>query len=74
MKSDCYIGIKECGCVVAVVIDRAEYKKDTAKSVADFIKRGYRVEAAVLEEVRHKLGSCKCKPSISPIPDSEVTK
>lgn len=59
--SDCYVGVKPCGCMVAWVFDDPKYPKDVAKSVADFIKSGYRVERANTEEIRSKLGRCKCR-------------
>jgi len=63
-RLDCYVGIKQCGCMVAWVFDDPKYPKDVAKSVANFIKSGYSVERANTDEVRHKLGKCKCaKPS-----------
>jgi len=58
---DGYVGIKPCGCMVAVVVDNPRWIKDTARTIARFVRNGYRVEPAVLDEVRHKLGPCKCK-------------
>ena len=60
-KMDCYVGIKPCGCMVAWVYDSKEHPKDVAKSVAQFIKDGYRVESANTDDIRSKLGPCKCK-------------
>lgn len=60
-KMDCYVGIKPCGCMVAWVYDSKEHPKDVAKSVAQFIKDGYRVESANTDDIRSKLGRCKCK-------------
>lgn len=39
-----YVAKKECGRVAALCWDDAKYKKDTAKTVADYIKRGLTVE------------------------------
>lgn len=60
-RPDCYVGIKSCGCIVAWVHDRPKHQKDTAKSVAQFIKDGYRVEPAITDDIRSKLGPCRCK-------------
>lgn len=62
-NTDCYIGIKNCGCIVALVYDHQKYRKDTAETVAEFIESGYRVERAVFDEVKHKLKRCKCNAS-----------
>ena len=44
-----YIGkIPGCGCIVAAVVDGYISKKDIAKEVADFIKRGYDVERVLI--------------------------
>ena len=64
-KMDCYVGIKPCGCMVAWVYDSKEHPKDVAKSVAQFIKDGYRVESANTDDIRSKLGPCKCnRPNV----------
>jgi len=39
-----YIATAKCGCVVGLIAVIPGYEKDTAKNVADFIKRGYMVE------------------------------
>lgn len=39
----CYVGTLACGCGVALVRDMPDYKRDTAKDVADMIKHGYSV-------------------------------
>jgi hypothetical protein len=59
-----YFGVKACGCRVAVVVDDPEYPKDTAKSVAEFIRDGYTVERAPYngETIGQMLKRCKCKP------------
>lgn len=59
-QTDCYIGIKPCGCMVAWVYDDPKYLKDTAETLADFIRSGYSVERVTTDEVRNRLGKCKC--------------
>lgn len=63
-KMDCYVGILPCGCMVAWVHDSKDHPKDVAKSVAQFIKDGYRVESANTDAIRSRLGPCKCKPAL----------
>lgn len=60
----CYVGIKACGCIVAVVVDRPEWVKDTAKDVAAFIMRGLTVERMKVSETRTMHMGCKCQPSL----------
>lgn len=54
-----YVGIKDCGCIVAAAVDVKAHSKDVAKSVADFIKDGLKVERVTVEEAREKLRRCK---------------
>ncbi len=61
----CYVGIKACGCMVAVVYDDPEHKDHTADAVARFVVDGYRVERLPIETSRSKLGRCKCVPVTS---------
>lgn len=44
MGTHCYVGMLPCGCGAAIVRDMPEFKQDTAKDVAEFIKLGYAVE------------------------------
>lgn len=60
--SDCYVGIKACGCAVAAAVDNPEHFKDTAKTVAAWIRDGLTVERKPVEWVRENLRSCKHKP------------
>jgi len=58
----CYIAYAKCGCAVALTVDIAD--KSTAADVAEFIRKGYRVErqsVSVLydEQGKFRLG-CKC--------------
>lgn len=40
-----YVGFwKDCDCIVAVCVDLIDHPRETAKDVADFIRRGYRVQ------------------------------
>lgn len=49
-----------CLCVVAATVDRPEYKRDTAKNVADWVRRGEVVERMEIEVVRTLMGEAKC--------------
>lgn len=40
-STHCYVGTLACGCGVAIVVDDPEYRRDTAKSVAEMIEHGY---------------------------------
>ena len=59
MNTHAYIGRKECGCVVAAVVDDPKYKKDTAQSVAEFLEGGLTIERVTLDETRELLKVCK---------------
>lgn len=59
-----YFAVKSCGCRVAVVCDEPDYQKDTAKSVAEFIRDGYTVERHQYdgETIGQMLKRCQCGP------------
>lgn len=52
-----YVGIKPCGCVTAACVNFPG-DKETAKFVADLIRRGYTVEHKDTEWVRANLRRC----------------
>lgn len=39
-----YIGIREDGVAVAIVIDDPRYKRDTAKTIVEWIRKGRTIE------------------------------
>jgi hypothetical protein len=43
MGTHCYVGQLACGCGCAIVRDMPDYKKDTAKSVAQMVREGLQV-------------------------------
>lgn len=53
--SDCYVAIKPCGCVVAAAVINPDHKRDTAKSVASWVRDGLRVETHPVEWVREHM-------------------
>lgn len=65
-KTDCYTGTLPCGCMVAVVMDDPKFKDDTADKIAEFVRSGYRVEPAVLDNIRSRLRRCKCRKAKRP--------
>ena len=54
--SDCYIGINAAGLAVCAAVDRPEYVKDTARSIAEWVRDGLKVERRSVEWVRANLG------------------
>jgi hypothetical protein len=61
-ETRCYVGRKDCGCVVAACVDNPEHRRDTARFVADIIKDGLTVETMTVKEVRRCLTVCKHSP------------
>jgi len=57
-----YIGkCQGCQNVIAAVVDHPDYKKDTAKAVAEFIRDGLLVERVDLDTVKKLFNHCECK-------------
>jgi len=46
----CYIGQAECGCYLAVTVDRGDER--TAKDISDFVKDGLTISRHLLEDFR----------------------
>ena len=57
-----YIGkCRGCNNVVGAVVDDPKYKKDTAKTVYEFIEDGLIIERATVEYVRANFKCCECQ-------------
>lgn len=61
--SDSCVAIRACGCWVAATVDRPEWRRDTAKTVAQFLRDGYTVERHTTAEVRERLTGCIHRPT-----------
>lgn len=64
-----YIGRKSCGCAVAAAADIPGMEKETAKSVASFIRDGYAVSRVLKEEVKDLFQTCRCDEKESAQPE-----
>lgn len=47
-----YVGRAPCGCVQLLMVDMPDFRKDTAKSVAEAIREGLSIERITIEESR----------------------
>ena len=56
----CYVGILPCGCCVAAAVIDGQSKREVSKSVAEWVKRGYKIETHSTEWTRQNLRVCKC--------------
>lgn len=59
MANNFYIARKPCGCTVAACVDEPEYRKENAKTIAEWIKKGY--EVLRFSEGEFKLNRCQCE-------------
>jgi hypothetical protein len=50
-----YVGRDEHGCLIALIADIPELKRETAKEVASWIREGLTVTRVTMEDVRHIL-------------------
>jgi hypothetical protein len=60
MSGYAYIGRKECGCVTCAIVDIPALRNETAKTVADWIRRGRTIERVTNDEVKNLLKTCTC--------------
>ncbi len=58
-EEDCYVGIKKCGCLVAIV-SKDISEGDLKETLAEYKDSGYKVQEMNIEEARKKLSFCKC--------------
>lgn len=57
--SDCYVGVKACGCWVSAIVlhpEKPEWAKEVSRFVADQKRARRQVITAQTEDVRKKLG------------------
>ncbi len=52
MSEMAYYATMDCGCLVAAMVDDPTHKKDTAKEIASWARRGDAVNRGTVEEVR----------------------
>lgn len=59
----CYIARCLCGCgrLVFAVVDDPAYKKDTARSTSEMIRKGYALERSTVGDVRKAEWFCASK-------------
>lgn len=53
----CYAGFSACGCIGAVTVIRPEYAKDTAKTVAGWIREGLSLKQITVAEARELMAA-----------------
>ena len=61
-EHESYIALRPCGCFCCVVVDDPARARETAKDVADWIRRGLTVRRVTTAEVR-AMGCEICRPS-----------
>ncbi len=63
-ETACYIAIKQCGCVVAVAVDKPAYKKHTAALVAEWIRESMTVERTTVKDAKERLAACPHREAV----------
>jgi hypothetical protein len=58
----CYVGRYACGCAVAACVDDPQWKKDTAKTLSQWIKEGMAVERVTCASTLLSEWPCPGKP------------
>jgi len=59
-QTPCFVGLcGKCGMMLACAVDMPDFKKDTAKSVASWIRDGLTIEKRLTADVRTSEW-CKC--------------
>lgn len=56
-----YIGVKECGCAVAIAVDKPQYTEQTREFINECLDDGLHIERVLLEQGKNRLQSdCLC--------------
>jgi hypothetical protein len=55
-----YAGLKDCGCLVAVVVDEPSFKTEVAEAVSEWIREGLTILPMTVEEANQRLKPCQC--------------
>lgn len=63
-----YIGIDQCGCTIAAVVDMPEHRRDTAKAVYQWLLEGLAMTRVTLDDVRMLFQTCPHAKTLAPIP------
>jgi hypothetical protein len=58
-----YVGTTACGCVVAGCVDVPGRERDTARTVAEYVRDGCTVERVPIGDARTRLQECHHEPS-----------
>ena len=64
----CYVGRRDCGCIVLAVVDNPEHKKTTAKEIAKGIRDGLKIERTTCQYVRDNMRKCPHKQKVKESP------
>lgn len=56
-----YLGLKACGCGVAVVIDDEMAREDLAETLAGYIREGLTIERVPIDGFMSRFKGCKCE-------------
>jgi hypothetical protein len=59
MSDFAYVAIHECGRIVAASVDDPDHKREVARDIGGWIRRGEAVERLPLDQVR-KAAWCTC--------------
>jgi hypothetical protein len=55
-----YAGLKDCGCLVAVVVDEPSFKGEVAEAVSEWIREGLTILPMAVKEANQRLKPCQC--------------
>jgi hypothetical protein len=55
-----YAGLKDCGCLVAVVVDEPSFKREVGEAVSEWIREGLTILPMTVEEANQRLKPCQC--------------
>ena len=63
MELECYVGVKSCGCLVAITMRDLE-DTDLRSILEEWTKYGYKIKLMRLSDAKKKLKFCKCQTEL----------
>ncbi len=76
-QSPALVGLKDCGCLVAAMVDEPKYRRHNAGEVAALMRQGYTIERVTVEQARalpwcRSGGACEHDPAEGQVPGQEA--
>lgn len=63
----CVIGVRPCGCVVAMAVDTPELHDVASRAIAEMRREALAIETVTVAEARARFTTCTCATTDQPL-------